>query len=235
MLEKPRYSAFVQTLGADLHVWLTFGTILAGTGISYRFSSLEIPDLRTLTLRSIAFFSFLALLLPVCSFAQAGPSAYVRGHSLYVGGEFSLFNSDYFGDNQSLNQPAFSIYGDYLVWNGPWPVSLDVNFTKVPDHYGTQDRRLSSLMIGPMIGRHFGRLEPFAKIGAGMGHLTANGIQNYRQLGEHFGIGIGGGLDYRLTNRITLRPVDFTYERWNFSPTALSPQILGFGVSYRIH
>jgi opacity protein-like surface antigen len=192
-------------------------------------------NLRALTLRSIAIFSFLALILPVCSFAQARPSAYVQGHSIYVGGEFSLYNSDYFGGNHSLNQPAFTIYGDYTVFNGPWPISLDVNYTKIPDHYGNQDRRLSSLIAGPMISRHFGRMEPFAKFGAGMGHLTANGISNYRQLGEHFAIGMGAGLDYRLTNRITLRPIDFTFERWNFSPNVLSPEILGFGLSYRIH
>lgn len=188
-----------------------------------------------MTLRSIVLFLFLALVFPVCTFAQSGPSAYVHGHSIYIGGEFSLYNSDYFGGNKSLNQPAFSIYGDYAITTGAWPVTLDVNFTKIPDHYGTQDRRLSSLIVGPMLSRHYGRLEPFVKFGAGYGHITANTITNYHQLGQHFAIGFGGGLDYHLTRHITLRPVDFTYERWNFYPNALSPEILGFGLSYRVH
>ncbi|MGC8548453.1 MAG: outer membrane beta-barrel protein [Acidobacteriaceae bacterium] len=191
--------------------------------------------MRKLTLRSIAFFSLLALIFPVGSFAQARPSSYNRGHSVSIGGEFSLYNSDYFGGNKSLNQPAYSIYGDYTVRNGVWPVKLDVNFTQVPDHYGSEDRRLSSLIIGPLVGRHFGRLEPFAKFGAGFGHITDNGITNYHQLGQHFAIGFGGGLDYQLTDHITLRPIDFTYERWNFYPNALSPEVLGFGLSYRVH
>ncbi len=191
--------------------------------------------MRTLILRSVALFVFLALVFPVRTFAQSSPAAYVHGHSIYIGGEFSLYDSDYFGGNKTLNQPAYSIFGDYAVTTGAWPVSLDVNFTQVPDHYGTQDRRLSSLILGPMLSRHYGRFEPFAKFGAGFGHLTANGISNYHQLGQHFAIGYGGGLDYRLTDHIRLRPIDFTMERWNFYPNALSPMVLGFGLSYRIH
>lgn len=190
--------------------------------------------LRTLTQRSIAIFFFLALTFPVCSFAQTGPSAYVHRHSIYVGGEYALYDSDFFGGNKSLNQPAFSIYGDYYVYNGAWPVTLELNYTKVPDHYGTDQRYLSSFLAGPTIRRRFGRLEPFAKVAAGIGHFGAFGA-NYHNQGEHFAIGLGGGLDYRLTSHIMLRPIDFTFERWNFYPNALSPEVLGFGLSYRIH
>lgn len=191
--------------------------------------------LRKLTLQFLSCFFFLSLLVPVCARGQAGPSAYVNQHSIYVGGEYALFNSDYFANNQSLNASAFAIYGDYYVTSGAWPITLDLNYTKVPNHYGNENRYLSSFMMGPTIRHRFGRWQPFAKIGAGIGHLTANGIINYHQLGQHFAIGYGGGLDYRLTNHIMLRPIDFTMERWNFSPNALSPQILGFGLSYRIH
>ena len=190
--------------------------------------------MRTLTLRSIAIFSFLTLILPVCSFGQMGPSAYVRRHSIYVGGEYALYDSDYFGGNTSLNQSAFALYGDYYVLDGRWPVALELNYTKVPDHYGTQQRQLSSFLAGVKVSRRFGRLLPFVKLGGGIGHFGATGA-NYHQQGEHAAIGFGGGLEYSLTRPIMLRPVDFTYERWNFYPNALSPEILGFGLSYRIH
>jgi opacity protein-like surface antigen len=173
--------------------------------------------------------------LPVCSYAQAGPAAYVKRHSIYVGAEYSLYNSDYFGDNKSLNTGAFTVYGDYYLTNGAWPITLDVNFTKVLDHHGYQQRDISSLIAGPMVRHRFGRFEPFAKVGAGVGHFTSAVVHDYRQDGQHFAIGFGGGLDYRLTSRITLRPLDYTYERWNFAPNALSPSMLGFGISYRIH
>ena len=191
--------------------------------------------MRTFTLRSLAFFSFFSLFLPVCATAQSAPSAYVERHSIYIGGEYALYNSDYFGGNKSLNQSAFSIYGDYYIFNGAWPIALDVNYTKVPDHYGYQQRELYSFLAGIKISRRFGRLQPFGKFGAGMGHISAIHMLSTHQYGQHFAIGMGGGIDYRLTNRITLRPVDLTSERWNFYPHALSPSVLGFGISYRIH
>ncbi len=189
----------------------------------------------TLSFTAIGSFFALLLLLPPGAFAQAQPSAYLHRHTIYVGAEYALYDSDYFGGNKSLNQSAFAIYGDYYIFNGKWPIALDLNYTKVPDHYGNQQRYLSSFLSGIKLSRRFGRLEPFAKVGAGIGHLSAANLISTRQDGEHFAIGFGGGFEYRLTSHIMLRPVDYTYERWNFYPNALAPQILGFGLSYRIH
>lgn len=197
-------------------------------------SELETFVLRSFPIRSLLSLSAFLLLLPLCSQAQVRPAAYVHQHSIYVGGEYSLYNSDYFGDNQSLNKSAFSIYGDYRVWSGTWPVSLDVDYTRVPGP--KSDHRVqSSFLAGPKVSRHFGRWEPFAKVGAGIGYINATDLLDIPQYGHHFAIGMGGGLEYKLTSHITLRPIDYTYERWNFSPHALSPSVLGFGVSYRIH
>lgn len=190
--------------------------------------------MRTLPRRFLAFFIGTLLLVPACTQAQMKPSAYVRKHHIYVGGEYALYNSDYFGGNKSLDVSAFSIYGNYTVFSGKWPLALELNYTKVPNHYGTQQRYLSSFLAGPTVHRRLGRLEPFAKVGAGIGHFSYVGADPHN-IGEHFAIGIGGGLDYRLTHHIMLRPVDFTFERWNFYPNALSPEVLGFGLSYRIH
>lgn len=43
----------------------------------------------------------------------------------------------------------------------------------------------------------------------------------------------GGGLDYKLTRRITIRPADFEYQHWSFPPTGLTPWVYSAGVSYR--
>jgi opacity protein-like surface antigen len=190
--------------------------------------------LRPFILKAIVVFTFMATVLPICSFAQANPSAYVQQHTLSIGGEYSLWNSDFFGNNLSLNRSAFTIYGDYLVYNSAWPVSLEVNYSRIMDH-DQDNRQMSSFLFGPQVSHHYGRFEPFAKVLGGFGHLNANDVLTYQQDGDHFAIGLGGGMDYRLTNRITLRPVDFTYERWNFTPHALSPYMVGFGLSYRIH
>lgn len=190
--------------------------------------------LRKFPIKSLLSLSAFIFLIPVCSHAQVRPAAQVHEHSIYVGGEYSLYNSDYFGDNKSLNRDAFSIYGDYEIWSGAWPISVDVNYTRVVGQ-GNDDSTLSSIMAGPKVSHRFGRWEPFGKVGAGVGYIIAPGLPYVAQYGHHFAIGFGGGLEYRLTNHIMLRPIDYTYERWNFSPHALSPSILGFGLAYRFH
>jgi len=178
-------------------------------------------------------YGFVIALITLPALAQVRPDAYRVGHKINVGGEYALYDSDYFGGNHSLNKSAISVYGNYSILNGRWPVAGEINFTKMVSSVGLGGSEYS-LLIGPTVGRHFGRLEPFAKAGLGIGHFTLQGAPT-QQLGTHLAVGFGGGLEYHLTRRITLRPVDYTYERWNFAPNALSPSVLGFGASYRIH
>jgi opacity protein-like surface antigen len=184
-------------------------------------------------MKKFPLFGLILALLTLPSLAQVHPDAYRVGHKINVGGEYALFNSDYFGDNQSLNKSAFALYGNYSILNGRWPVAGEINFSKMVGSEAGNGSEYS-LLIGPTIGRNFGRLEPFAKVGLGIGHFSYSGAPP-QQLGTHLALGFGGGLEYHLTPRITLRPLDYTYERWNFSPNALSPSVLGFGASYRIH
>ncbi len=184
-------------------------------------------------IKKLALYPLMIALFSLPALAQVKPDAYRIGHSINVGGEYALYDSDYFPGNHSLNQSAFSIYGNYSILNGRWPVAAEANFSRLASE--SSDKGMEySLLIGPTIGRHFGRLEPFAKVGLGIGHFSFEGAPP-QQLGTHLAIGFGGGLEYHLTRRITLRPLDYTYERWNFSPNALSPSVLGFGASYRIH
>ncbi|MHB2010070.1 MAG: hypothetical protein ACYCOX_18790 [Acidobacteriaceae bacterium] len=44
----------------------------------------------------------------------------------------------------------------------------------------------------------------------------------------------GGGVDYRLSSRITVRPADFEYQHWQFPPTGLTPWVFSAGASYRL-
>jgi opacity protein-like surface antigen len=184
-------------------------------------------------LKNLPLFGLMMALLALPALAQVRPDAYRVGHKINVGAEYALYNSDYFGGNHGLNKSAFSLFGNYSILNGRWPVAGEINFTRMASS-AAGDGSEYSLLIGPTIGRHFGRLEPFAKVGLGIGHFSLPAAPP-QQLGTHLAIGFGGGLEYHLTRRITLRPLDYTYERWNFSPHALSPSVLGFGASYRIH
>lgn len=110
-------------------------------------------------------------------------------------------------------------------------------------------------MAGPLAPLHrFGRATPFAKALVGVGYTT--GDANYKQKGgsllaEDYGnpsvglaFSLGGGVDYRLTRRFSLRALDFEWMQWsepihtdnwtavhNFS---IHPTGVSSGISYRI-
>lgn len=65
--------------------------------------------------------------------------------------------------------------------------------------------------IGPRYHLNFGRFEPYAKGLVGFGSF--NFPYNYAH-GRYFVVTAGGGLDYRLTRRITIRAADVEYQDW---------------------
>lgn len=68
-------------------------------------------------------------------------------------------------------------------------------------------------LIGPRIPVfRFGRATTYGKVlfGWGNGDFLS---------GPTFVVAYGGGLDYRLSNRINLRAFDFEYQQWHTSPT----------------
>jgi hypothetical protein len=103
------------------------------------------------------------------------------------------------------------------------------------------DIREDNYMIGPRLPierLRFKRATPYAKI------LVGNSRMNfeYDSIMEHYtDIAYGGGVDVKLTKRITLRAIDFEYQQWfgwpNISGTPnsiLSPYGGSVGVSYKI-
>ena len=45
----------------------------------------------------------------------------------------------------------------------------------------------------------------------------------------------GGGLDYQLTNRITIRAIDVEAQKWPKYGNGLSPIVYTFGAAYHFH
>ena len=82
-------------------------------------------------------------------------------------------------------------------------------------------------LIGPRIAPYpFHRLTPYGKVLVGLGsgsYLTSS----------TFAIAYGGGVDYRLTRRFTLRCFDFEFQQWHVTPT-LYPYGGSVGLSYKI-
>jgi outer membrane immunogenic protein len=73
------------------------------------------------------------------------------------------------------------------------------------------DGTLSTYLFGPRISyRSYHRILPFGEALFGVAHAGANvlGTSNSRNA---FGMAIGGGVDYRLTNRFSIRPLQVDY------------------------
>jgi hypothetical protein len=70
------------------------------------------------------------------------------------------------------------------------------------------------------------RLKPYGKVLVGIGGGSFLS-------GKVAGLAYGGGLDYRLSKRFTLRAFDFEYQNW-YGGTGLIPYGGSAGISYRI-
>lgn len=87
----------------------------------------------------------------------------------------------------------------------------------------------NTYLIGPRIPiGTFHRVTPYGKFLVGLGN---GGFLS----GSTFVMAYGGGVDYRLSRRLTLRAVDFEYEQWHVnSAITLQPYGGSVGISYKI-
>ena len=170
-------------------------------------------------------------LFPAGLLGQAAPA--VRGGipPLTAGGYYSNFYSDY-------NPVHVGGAGVYVDWELLPKFRLGVEgearwlrFNQVDGSYE------DNYLVGPRYSRRFGKFVPYAKFLLGAGELQFN--SNYGH-GGYFAMAPGGGLDYRLTRKVTIRVVDYEYQFW---PTALggglpsnglNPHGFSFGAGYRI-
>ena len=194
--------------------------------------------------RTVAACFSLALLLGAFSArAQVGPSAFARGMSVAAGGEFSGFQPDYAGNGIPQAAPL----SGYMAGIGTY---VDVRFTpwvqveaegrwmrfNQPDKGIYEDNYLVGPRL-PIYKLHFWHATPYAKALIGFGKLN---FEDGNGWGRYTAIAYGGGLDVKLSRRLTARLPDFEYQQWlNWSEgtgkaTNLFPYGLSVGVSYRI-
>ena len=82
---------------------------------------------------------------------------------------------------------------------------------------------LSSYLFGPRFSyRSFHRITPFAETLFGLARGSASISRNSGSAQNAFGTAIGGGVDYRINNRFSLRPlqVDYLLTRFNEGTTS---------------
>ena len=211
--------------------------------------------------RSLACAVLLAgAILPNVSQSQVVPAIKGGGSQINIFGLYSLVNPD---GTSTLDYPPGSTVPAYLKnWASQWnseggTVGADFRLGRFifgqpalafRATFSTGNfAKENTYLFGPELHYAFGRLRPYGNFLIGPGDITyENGFKDNSIVYD-----IGGGLDYHLTRRFSVRVVDFQYQFWNlgahyypagFLPgepaytitTTLHPYSLGFGATFRI-
>ena len=181
----------------------------------------------------LAFFCFAGFLAAVSADAQVVPAANSRTLSVSAGALGSMGQPDFAGYPFAYTSPN-RLYGPGAF--------VDVHFSRWLQ-FEAEGRRLrfnqfhqpdstiyngqNTYLVGPRIPIvTFHRITPYGKFLIGIGNgpfLDGNALV----------LAYGGGVDYRLTHRFTLRAIDFEYQQWQVNPT-LYPYGGSVGISYKI-
>lgn len=86
------------------------------------------------------------------------------------------------------------------------------------------DGTLSTYLFGPRVSyHHSGRITPFGEVLFGVAHAGAS-IAGTSGSDNAFAMSLGGGVDYRLTDRFAIRPIKVDYLMSRFSETGTGNQ-----------
>ena len=170
------------------------------------------------------------LLFFVCALAvstakcQVAPAVTYPKYSFQLGGEFSDYHPDYGG--QRLY--GFGGYADldFRRWIGIEAESRALFLNK----YGGKLQMYTG-GGGPRIFYRRGKFVPYAKVVVEFGSITfPNHTFDHATMVLY---GIGGGLDYNLSHRVSLRG-EFQWQNWpDFLNKGLTPYGFNIGAAYR--
>jgi hypothetical protein len=179
-------------------------------------------------------FVFVLFFFPaLCLHAQVGPSAYKSGISLSAGAEGSVFQPDYAGSGIAQASPK-RLYGvgayvdaRFTRWVQIEGEARWLRFNEYVPSGSSQGIGEDTYMIGPKVPIvDWHHLQPYGKFLVGWGSGPGGWLTSHAGTFAY-----GGGLDYHWTRRLTIRAVDFEYQRWNVQPT-LWPYGGSAGISY---
>jgi len=173
--------------------------------------------------------------------AQAVHSGVGHQFSITTGGIGSIFQPDFAGEwpppnyypaAQASSKPLFGLGAYVDVRLSRW-VQLEgearwMRFNQYESIH--QDNYL----IGPKLPVcHFGRSNVYAKTLVGFSNMNFYGAPGYS--GRFTDVAFGGGMDMKLTKRISLRAVDVEYQYWpQWENSSLSPYGASVGIGYKI-
>ena len=188
-------------------------------------------------MRKIALFVFGCLMYSAgfSAFGQVAPTAY-RGNMTLTGGVMgSAFQPDYAGGGVTGASPqwlwGFGVYGDFQLkrWVG---VEGEARWLRMNPYINIRE---DNYLVGPRVQiREFKRYgaTPYAKALLGAGRMNLEFNEAY---GRFFNVALGGGVDLKLTKRLSVRAVDFEYQLWpNWINGTLKPYGFSAGLGYKI-
>jgi hypothetical protein len=212
--------------------------------------------------RSLAFAALLAgaILLPNFSQAQVVPAIKNGGSQINVYGLYSLVNPD---GKATLDYPpgttfSKSVQNLFGSWNQGFGVGADFRLGRLyfgqpalgfRYTYSTGNfAKETSMMFGPEMHYEFGKLHPYGDFFLGKGDITYDNT-NFKD--DSIVYQFGGGVDYHVNHRFSVRVVDFQYQFWDLSThhyqpgalpgqpavaidTTLKPYSLNFGILFRV-
>jgi hypothetical protein len=182
---------------------------------------------------SSLFFSILLFTGIAAAGAQVVPSATGRQVSITAGGIGSIFQPDYtgYGIAQASNQPLYGVGAYVDVRLRRWvQLEAEGRWSRFNAFEGiTQDNYL----IGPRLPvYHFWKATIYGKALGGLSKMNfGSGIGT----GQYTDFAFGGGVDVKLTKRISLRAADVEYQYYPWwGNSTLSPYGASVGVGYKI-
>jgi opacity protein-like surface antigen len=159
------------------------------------------------------------------AYTQAQPAATGPGSFIAVGGGVTAFQADY---GQRVLGGSFAFVDVHPTWRyGLEGEARYLRFHTAEDV--TQTTYLGGLHV--YIRPH--KFRPYVKFLAGMGRLD---FPFHYARGTYFAMAPGAGVDYMISDRITIRAVDFEYQEWpQFTYGKLHPYGVSAGISFRIN
>lgn len=179
----------------------------------------------------ICLFGFL-FLVPITSFAQdETPKAELALAYSYIDAHPSIpqitsFNLNGGGVAFVYNvTPMIGIKGDFMAYTGGG------GLLRTPIFAGTVNGNLFTYMFGPQVKKHSGKVNPFGQALFGAGHTNTYSQFSNIEAGlfsapstsnNAFAMEFGGGLDIKLSEHISVRPVEVNYLYTQFHTTNIN-------------
>jgi len=170
-------------------------------------------------------FLFFLLALPAAVHAQALPTA-SQGLRYQVGGTVSLAKPDY----ANKNVKGFTLFGDVDLTQH-FGVELEYHDVNIITPYDVGE---TSLLFNVRYKYAKGKFHPYVKVGAGLGDLKFQEGYYFAasSSSSHGMFALGGGLDYAISRKISIRAIDFEYQKWSYQPHGLTPWVGSIGAAY---